>query len=263
MIELFIFASIGLLAGLSAGLLGLGGGLVTVPALLFVFAELGMNPAHLMHTAITTSLMAIVMTSLSSMFAHHKRQNIDWHLIKELLPGLWLGGLIGAYFATSFSSEILQRCFAVYALMMSLRLWLPVSVSGFSSSLLKSNYLFTAGSVFAAISALVGMGGGTMIVPYLVMAKRPIHKAIGTSAACAFPIATSAMIGFLVFGQSGVSEGEWQTGFIHWQAVLGVTSTSILAAPVGAKLVHELPVARLRQVFAAVLLLVAIDLFIS
>ncbi len=263
MFELFVFALIGVFAGLSAGLLGLGGGLVTVPALLVVFSVMDMHSTYAMHIAVTTSLMAIIFTSISSMLAHHKRQNINWHLIKILLPGLWLGGLIGAYFATLLSSELLQRCFAVYALLMSIRLWVPMSISGISTSLLKSNYLLTSGSIFGAISALVGMGGGTMVVPYLVMARLPIQKAIGTSAACAFPISVSAIIGFMVFGQQISIVGEWQTGFIDWKAVLSVTSTSVLCAPLGAKLAAELPIVRLRQVFAVVLLLVSIDLFFS
>lgn len=263
MSELLVFMLIGMFAGASAGLLGLGGGLITVPALLFVFHWQGMNSPHVMHIAVATSLMTITVTSLSSMLAHHKARNIDWYLVRGLLTGLLLGGFIGAYSATLFSSALLQRLFAIYAFVMAVRLWLPISVVGLSGNLLARPYLFIAGTTFGSISALVGMGGGTMVVPYLVMAKQSIHKAIGTSAACGFPIALSAIIGFMFFEADNVVEAGWQTGYINWAAFLGIISTSSIFAHLSAKWSTKLDVVRLRQVFSIVLMLVSIDLFMS
>ena len=215
MIEWLSFAVIGMFVGFSAGLLGLGGGLVSVPALLYLLKFYGLPETHLMHIAVSTSLMAIIVTSFSSLTAHHRRNNVNWLLMRRLSVGLVVGGFIGPYSATLFSSQLLQRIFAIYAFIMSLGLWASMPVLAVSTTLLKQRYLFAAGSVFGSISALVGMGGGTIFVPYLLLAGQNIQRAIGTSAACAFPIAISGVLGFMIFGEQQASSGRWQTGFVH------------------------------------------------
>jgi uncharacterized membrane protein YfcA len=261
MIEWLSFAVIGIFAGISAGLLGLGGGLVSVPALLYLFKFYGMPEENLMHIAVSTSLMAIIITSISSLTAHHHHRNVDWPLMRRLSIGLVVGGFMGAYSATLLSSQVLQRIFAIYAFIMSLRLWASMPVLTVSTTLLKPRYLFVAGSVFGSISALVGMGGGTMVVPYLLLAGQNIQRAIGTSAACAFPIAISAVLGFMIFGEQQVSAGGWQIGFVHWQAFLGMISTSIIFAPLSAKWAKNLPVKLLERLFSLVLMAVSASLF--
>lgn len=215
MIEWLSFAVIGMFVGISAGLLGLGGGLVSVPALLYLFKFYGLPETHLMHIAVSTSLMAIIVTSFSSLTAHHRRNNVNWLLMRRLSVGLVVGGFLGPYSATLFSSQLLQRVFAIYAFIMSLGLWASMPVLAVSTTLLKQRYLFAAGSVFGSISALVGMGSGTIFVPYLLLAGQNIQRAIGTSAACAFPIAISGVLGFMIFGEQQASSGRWQTGFVH------------------------------------------------
>ena len=168
-----------------------------------------------MHIAVSTSLMAIIVTSFSSLTAHHRRNNVNWLLMRRLSVGLVVGGFLGPYSATLFSSQLLQRVFAIYAFIMSLGLWASMPVLAVSTTLLKQRYLFAAGSVFGSISALVGMGSGTIFVPYLLLAGQNIQRAIGTSAACAFPIAISGVLGFMIFGEQQASSGRWQTGFVH------------------------------------------------
>lgn len=261
MIEWLSFALIGVFAGISAGLLGLGGGLVSVPALLYVFKLHGLPDTHLMHMAVSTSLMAIIVTSFSSLMAHHRGNNVNWPLMRRLSIGLIVGGFLGAYSATLFSSQLLQRVFAIYAFLMSIRIWISVPVLTVSDKLLKQPFLFLSGSVFGSISALVGMGGGTMVVPYLLMAGQSIQRAIGTSAASAFPIAISGVIGFMIFGEQHDAADEWQTGFIHWQAFIGLISTSIIFAPMAAKWARNLPLAALEKLFSLVLMAVSASLF--
>ena len=215
MIGWLSFAVIGMFVGVSAGLLGLGGGLVSVPALLYLFKFYGLPETHLMHIAVSTSLMAIMVTSFSSLTAHHRRNNVNWLLMRRLSVGLVVGGFLGPYSATLFSSQLLQRIFAIYAFIMSLGLWASMPVLAVSTTLLNQRYLFAAGSVFGSISALVGMGSGTIFVPYLLLAGQNIQRAIGTSAACAFPIAISGVLGFMIFGEQQASSGRWQTGFVH------------------------------------------------
>ncbi len=261
MIEWLSFAVIGIFAGISAGLLGLGGGLVSVPALLYLFKFYGLPEAHLMHIAVSTSLMAIIVTSISSLLAHHRGRNVDWSLMQRLSLGLVIGGFLGAYSATLISSELLQRFFAIYAFMMSIRLWLSLPITTMSNTLLKQRYLLVAGSLFGSISALVGMGGGTMVVPYLLFSGQSIQRAIGTSAACAFPIAVSGVLGFIVFGKAHVLPSQGQIGFVNWQAFLGLISTSIIFAPLAAKWAQTLPMKLLERVFALILMAVSISLF--
>ncbi|MFT7235005.1 MAG: putative membrane protein YfcA [Methylophagaceae bacterium] len=261
MIEWISFAIIGIFAGLSAGLLGLGGGLISVPALLYVFKFMGMPSSHLMHIAVSTSLMAIVVTSFSSLIAHHRRQNVDWPVMRELSIGLVIGGFLGAYSATLFSSEILQRIFAVYAFLMSIRLWSSVPKLTQSATLLTQPTMLISGTIFGSISTIVGMGGGTMIVPYLLIAGKTIQRAIGTSAACAFPIAIAGVLGFVLYGEKLETENLWQMGYVNWQAFLGLISTSILFAPVGAKWAEKLPMKLLEKLFSLVLMAVSASLF--
>jgi len=257
------FALIGCLAGMSAGLLGLGGGLIIVPTLLLVFHLQGLPAEQLVHIAIATSLMTITVTALSSTFAHHRQQNINWSAVKQLTPGLVLGGIVGAYLATSIEGALLQRCFAVYALVVALRMWFPMTVA-VDESLLKTVKVGAAGIVIGIISAIVGIGGGSLTVPYLVMAKQSMTKAVGTAAACGFPISVAAELGFIAFGQNNATINDnWLMGAVHWQAFLGIIATSIIFAPLGAKLATRLPVKVLRQLFSIALLLVALSLFIT
>ena len=262
MFEWIIFALIGAVTGLFAGLLGLGGGLIIVPALLLVFSWQGLAEMHLMHFAVGTSLMTITLTSLSSMYAHHQHKNVNWFAVKRLVPGLVIGGFMGAYFATMLASQLLQQIFAFYMMFVVIGMWRPIT-HFFDERLLNKSILFGVASFIGCISALVGIGGGSLLVPYLLMAKQSIQRAIGTSAACGFPISVAAVIGFLLFGQVQDVTADWQTGFIHWQAFLGIISTSTLFAIFGAKLANNLPVKVLKQLFSLVLLVGAIYLMMN
>jgi len=259
MIEWIIFALIGVITGIFSGLLGLGGGLIVVPSLMAVFTWQAMPEQNLMHIAIGTSLMTITITSLSSSYAHHKYQHINWQLFKWMIPGLVLGGFTGAYFASLVSSNLLQRCFAVYVFCVVIQMWIP-KLPSVNTQLLDKQSLSLFGILAGAISALVGIGGGSLVVPYLTMAKQTMQKAIGTSAACGFPISVAAVTGFIFFGQHHDVTNQWLMGQIHWQAFLGIISTSILCSILGAKLTKILPVKVLKQLFSVVLLVVAINL---
>jgi len=260
MIEWMVFALIGAVTGIFSGLLGLGGGLIVVPSLMAFFTWQALAPEHLMHLAIGTSLMTITITSLSSSYAHHKYQHVNWQLFKWLVPGLLIGGMFGAYVATLFSRNLLQFCFAFYAFFVAIRMWVPILPSTSEKFLKKSN-LSVFGVIAGSLSAIVGIGGGSLIVPYLMMAKQSMKNAIGTSAACGFPISFAAVIGFIIFGQTEqIDQHQWLTGQIHWQAFLGIISTSILFSILGAKWTKILPVNVLKRVFSIVLFIVAIYL---
>lgn len=260
--ELLGFAFVGIFAGTIAGLLGLGGGLIIVPILVWLFARQGMPEAFIIHMAVATSLITIMATSISSIMAHHRYGNIIWPDVGKLLPGLMLGALAGALLAINLSAAIMQVVFACFALLMAIKMWLPsldVTNKHLLNWLPSSMYGLFAG----ALSALVGIGGGTLIVPYLVTASRAIQQAVGTAAACGFPIAFAGGIGFIVFAPvSALSDTGWKTGLIYWPAVWGIISTSVLFAPLGAKLAKQLPPFVLKRVFSVVLFYVAVYFFL-
>lgn len=258
MIEWLSYAAAGIVAGLVAGLFGIGGGLIIVPILMTVFSWQAMSPDVAIHVAIGTSLMTITVTSLSSMRAHHRYGTTTWSLVARLTPGLVVGSLAGAVIAASLSSQILQTIFAFFALLMATRMWLPPP-RVVSARLLSRPAMGGYSVMTGVISAMVGIGGGTLIVPYLVMAGQEIQKAVGTAAACGFPIAASGVIGFIWMGsQLEAVNGDWQTGFVHWQAFIGIISTSVFMAPLGARLARSMSHKRLSQLFSLVLLAVGL-----
>jgi len=259
-LEWLSFALAGVVAGFAAGLFGIGGGLIIVPILVTVFSWQGMSAEIAIHVAIGTSLMTIAVTSLSSMRAHHRYGMTQWPLVGRLAPGLIIGSLGGAVIAASLSSSLLQTIFAVFAILMAGRMWLP-SPQALSTRILSKLFISLYAAVTGIISAMVGIGGGTLIVPYLVMAGQSMQKAVGTAAACGFPIAVSGVIGFIWMGtQVHEIEGDWQTGFVHWQAFIGIIMTSVFMAPQGARLARHLSHRNLSRLFSLLLLAVGLML---
>jgi len=253
MIEWLIFGLIGIFSGLSAGLLGLGGGVIIVPALIIVFSYQAIPETHLMQFAVGTSLMTITVTSLSAMWAHHRQGTVDWLIFKQLVTGLLLGGISGAFLASYLSSDVLQRLFAIYILIVAFKMLLAGKKEKYYNLPGKTG-LFLVGTGIGSISAILGIGGGSLTVPYLVAGHKSIHQAIGTAAACGFPIAVAGVVGFMLTGsKSAITISAWHTGFINWQAFLGIIATSILFAPIGAKLAKKLPVTILKQIFSIML----------
>ena len=254
MVEWLLFALTGVFAGLTAGLLGLGGGLVIVPALAFIFTLQNMADAHVMHVAIGTSLMTITMTSLSAMLAHHRKGTVDWQIFKQLLCGLLVGGIMGSLLASFLSSEILQRVFTIYVLLVAIKMWVKNKPDNFY---ILPGWIgsFFVGTGIGSISAILGIGGGSMMVPYLIAGNKTMHQAVGTAAACGFPIAVAGVAGFILMGyEAGITTGGWHSGFINWKAFLGIIMTSIVFATIGAGIAKRMSVSMLRQLFSIFLL---------
>lgn len=258
-----IFMLAGVLAGTVAGLFGVGGGLIIVPILLWVFDWQQISSAISMHMAIGTSLMTICFTSLSSMYAHHQHGHVDWYRFRQLIFTLLLGSFSGAVLAASIATVNLKLIFAIFVLIMAIRIWLP-SVNKRATILNHPFFVAFYGYLTGVISAIVGIGGGTLIVPYLVMAGEQVKKAVGTSAACGFPIALSGALGFMLMGHEKVATTlPWQTGFVNWQAFLGIVSTSLIFARFGAKLAKALPAELLRKLFSLLLFIISITFFLN
>lgn len=262
LIMLLLFPAIGAVSGLLAGLFGIGGGLVIVPALnaAFVAGLVAVDPAIRMHVAIGSSLAVIVFTALSSVRAHHGYGAVLWPAVLGLAPGIVLGGLLGAALADQLGTRALEVVFGVFAALMAARLAFPgkgevephASLPGTAGA-------SAAGMVIGTVSALVGIGGGIMTVPYLAWHSVPLRVAVGTAAACTLPVALAGAAGY-VFAGLGAALPPGSTGYLYWPAIAGIALASMLTAPLGARLAHTLPVQRLRQLFALLLAAVALDM---
>ncbi len=259
---ILLYLLIGSFAGLAAGLLGVGGGLIIVPFLYWSFQQQGMAGAWLMHLAVGTSLATIVVTSLSSVWAHHRRGSVRWDLFWMLVPGILLGGWLGSGLAPEIENRALRQFFAFFELMVALQMalsWRPAAhqrIPGRWGSA-------AGGGVIGLVSALVGIGGGTMTVPWLVWFRTQMHQAIGTSAAVGLPIALVGSLGFVWFGWGEVDLPVGSSGFVYWPAFLGIIVMSALTAPVGAHLAHRMDGVRLKRSFALFLLLLSGWMFLG
>jgi len=260
--ELLAYLSTGAVAGLLAGLLGIGGGLVIVPALAILFAGSGFAAANLMHFAVGTSLATIVPTALSSMLAHRRRGSVHWQAVRTLLPGILLGGLGGAWLARQISSPALEMFFGVFEILVAVQLLFGAGPAP-HRVLPGVGRQGLAGAVIGCVSALLGIGGGTLTVPWLVWHRIDIRLAVGTAATIGLPIALAGAAGFALGGHQGVWLPGHNTGFIYWPAVAGIVLGSVPLAPAGAWLAHRLQRRVLQCVFALVLLLIGLKMILG
>ena len=243
------YALLGLFAGAMAGLLGVGGGLIIVPLLAALFNNQGFATQHLMQLAVGTSLATIVFTSLSSAWAHHRRRAVSWPVMRQLSMGIVIGGWLGGVLAVWLGGLLLAALFGLFELLVAAQMAFgrPPSAHRTRPGRLRN---LVSGVLIGAVSTLFGIGGGTLTVPYLVWHNIDMRHAVGTSAACGIPIALVGTLGFAAVGWGREDLPAASSGYVYWPAVLAVSVTSILGAPVGAWLAHRLPRQRLKRLFA-------------
>lgn len=259
-----IYPLVGSLSGLLAGLFGIGGGLVIVPVLVAWFTATGgaVPPELRMHFAIGSSLGVIVFTSVSSLLAHHRRGAVLWDVVLRLVPGILLGGLAGAAVADALSNDRLKSLFGLFVLAIAVHM-VRGRLPSAHQSLPGVIGFVLAGLVIGTFSALAGIGGGVMTVPFLVWCAVPMRTAVGTAAACTLPVAVAGVIGFVIAGWSAGGAVPWATGYVYWPAVAGIAVASVLTAPLGARLAHTLPVPQLRRAFAVLLGVLGLRMLLS
>ena len=248
-----IFAVTGLLAGFMAGLLGIGGGFIVVPLLLLVLPHVDIDAQLIPHFSIGTSLACIALTSISSAYSHHRKQAVLWNLMALIVPGLILGALLGSVLAGAIDGQVLVLFFVVGALLTAVYL-----LSGHQTKHINGNtnglLYFLYAKFTGIVSALIGIGGGSVLVPFLVYRGQSMVKSVGTAAACGFPIALFGAAGFIYSGWVATEAVEYSSGYVYWPAFLGIVIFSTLSAPFGAKLAHFISEKRLKQVFAIFLI---------
>ena len=262
MIYITLYLAVGGVAGVLAGLLGIGGGLIIVPMLTSVFTH--QNVAHevIVHMALGTSLASILFTSVSSMRSHHKRGAVLWPVVFRITPGILVGTFIGTWIASMLSTNFLKSFFGIFLYYVATQMLMGMKPKP-TRDIPGTTGIFAAGSVIGVFSSLVGIGGGTLSVPFLSWCNTKIHKAIGTSAGIGFPIAAAGFLGYVINGLGTPNLPPYSLGFVNLGALAGIVAASVLTAPIGVKLAHNLPVDKLKRVFAVLLYAVGTKMLIS
>jgi len=256
------YLAVGALAGFLAGLLGVGGGFVIVPSLIFLFNSQHFPQYHLVHLALGTSLAGIMFTSVSSLRAHHAHGAVNWKIVRGITPGIVIGTLLGSVFAAMLSSSVLALFFALFVFFAATQILLDIKPKP-HRQLPGSVGTFLVGIIIGVIFSLVGGGGAILSIPFMLYCNIKTHEAIGTSAAIGFPIAASGAAGYIFTGLAQANLPPHSLGFVYLPALLWMVVTSMLTAPYGAKLAHRLPVDRLRKVFAAFLYIIAAKMLVG
>ena len=261
-IELLIFPALGVVAGLIAGLLGLGGGIVVVPVLIFTFALLGFSATVATHMAVGTSLATIIITSFGSVRQHHAKGAVRWDVFRFLAVGLVIGALAGAEVADWMNGRLLQILFGAFAILIAVQM-----VAGFKPHPARdvpgAIGLGGAGIGIGLASAIFGIGGGSLTVPYLTWCNVRMQQAVGTSSAAGMPIAIAGALGFVIAGWDAQPLPEYSLGYVYLPALLGIGVTSVIFAQVGASFAHRLPAQTLKKCFGVILVLVGIKLIVG
>lgn len=256
---LMAYMGLGALVGLLAGLFGIGGGGVMVPVLTMLFVAQGFPTEHLVHMALATSMAAIVPTAVASLRAHHRHAAVLWPVVARMTPGILFGTFAATFIASYITAKPLAIFFSIFMSFVALQLFLDRKPTP-SRQLPGTAGLTAAGAGIGGISALVAIGGGSLTVPFLAWCNVAIPVAIGTSAAVGLPVALAGAGGYLVNGWQIHDLPEFTLGFIYWPAVLSVASLSLLTAPLGARLAHQLPVKLLKKLFGILSLLLALQM---
>ncbi|MBQ0833720.1 sulfite exporter TauE/SafE family protein [Marinobacter sp.] len=257
-----VYMVLGAFAGTLAGLFGIGGGLIIVPVLIFSFGAQGFGLEVAAHMAVGTSLATIVFTSISSIRSHHGHGAIRWDVFRPMAIGIVAGALIGAWTAALLSGAALELIIGIFVILVGIKMLLDVNPSPGRDVAGKSG-LGVAGAGIGWASAIFGIGGGTLTVPYLSWSNVRMQQAVGTSAACGLPIAVAGALGNAWTGWNEPALPEYSLGFIYLPALIGIIITSVLFARVGANLAHRLNAKVLKRVFAIMLLLVGLRFLMS
>jgi uncharacterized membrane protein YfcA len=256
------YLAIGAAVGFFAGLLGIGGGAITVPLLVMSFEAQGLPRAQLLHLAVGTGMAVILITSVSSVIAHAKREPLRWDIVRAMTPGILLGGLAGSWLASVVPTRVFAVLFCITVYAASVNIILDRKPKP-SRVLPGAPGLFVFGFLVSAISAFAAIGGAFVVVPFLLWCNVPILQAIGAAAANGFPIALAGSIGFIATGLAQGGLPEWSLGYIYLPALAGVVLASVFMAPVGAALAHRMPVRALKRIFAALLFVMATKLLVG
>ncbi len=264
--SIILLIILGLVAGLLAGLLGIGGGLVIVPVIaLSAMSHFDLANGQAMHMAVATSIASILLTALGSIITHHRHGAIRWRFLLRYTPwiaaGAWLATISVEFLSSVLNGWLLIGLFVMFAFITAVKLWFSSNTTHrIEPHILNFSWPQDAfiGFLIGHLSALLGIGGGSMNAPYFNGRGVPMQVAVGTAAACGYPLALAAALGFAWQAFPGANDFNAPLlGTIHWQAALIIGISGLLAAPFGAHLAHRLPEQLLRRIFSVLLLVLA------
>ena len=258
----FAYLVLGLVVGFFAGMLGIGGGVIIVPLLAFLFTAQHFPEERVLHLVLGTSLTSIVFTNLSSVYAHHLRAAVRWDIVRAAAPGIIVGTLLGALCAERLSSRYLAIIFTGFVCYASVQMLLDRRPQP-SRQLPGKVGMSVAGLSVGALSSLVGVGGGIITIPLMIMCNVPMINCIGTSAAIGLPISVAGAIGYVVTGLDKSHLPPLSLGYVYIPALAGLVLGSIVTVPFGARVAHGMPVALLKRIFAVVLIILAAKMLYS
>jgi len=262
---IMLLLAIGCVGGFLSGLLGVGGGIIFVPALFFSLSSLGFSEDHAMHIAIGSSLAVVMATGSTSAFSHYKRGGVDMAILRGWGPAIVIGVILGAMLASSVKSVVLKEIFAGMTMLIAVYMAFskdkaePKPMRFLTEKVQKGIAAFVG-----VISAMLGVGGAILTVPLMTCIGLPMPRAVGTGAALGVAVAVPGVISYMVSGML-VSDTlpPWSIGYVNLLTVAMIIPSSMLLAPVGVRLSHNMPRAMLRRVFAVVLVIVSVRMFMS
>lgn len=253
---------LGATAGLLAGLLGIGGGLIQVPVLVFLFSLQKFAPEHVLHLALGTAMASILFTAASSVRAHHGHGAVNWDIVKRIAPGIVFGVAAAAIIAGRLPTRYLAIFFTVFVYCAATQLILNLRPQP-TRTLPGVGGMFTAGALIGSISSMVAAGGGLLSVPWMAWCNVRLHEAIGTAAAIGFPIAIAGSIGYVANGWGAAHLPAGSLGYVYLPALFWLVIASMLMAPLGAKLAHRTSTRKLRTLFAILLYVLATRMLVT
>ena len=257
-----IYALTGVFAGVIGGMLGLGGGIVIVPVLHFVFMQQGFSSLILMHLAVTTSLATIIVTSLSATYTHHQKKAVLWPMVNRFAPGILIGAALGAVLADMLSSNVLRIAFGIFEILVAIQIWFEFKPEA-KISLPGTTGMVFAGTGIGLISTILGIGGGTLTVPFLLFCNINIRNAVAISSACGFPIAVAGTTALIIAGWDNSGVPVNAISYLYWPAALIIVAMTVIFAPMGARLAHYLPIRTLKQIFSVLLIIIGVRMLMQ
>lgn len=247
------YLALGLLAGFLGGLFGIGGGTLLVPLLLWLFEAQGFAAEHAMHLALGTSMAVILFTALASMRKHHQHGAVDWQVVRGITPGILLGTALGAACAAYMPAQGLSLLFALFVYFAAVQILLDLRPHA-ARRLPAVVGMSAMGVCTGWLSSLVSIGGGTVVIPFLVWCNVPLRRAIGTASAIGFPVAVGGSLGYILIGWQTVGLPPAHLGYVYLPALFWVAVASVSSASRGVRVAHKIDISVLRKTFALLLL---------
>jgi uncharacterized protein len=266
LLNLALFMGLGAIAGICSGLLGIGGGMVIVPGLFFLFGLVQMPEAALMHMAAGTATCIMIFTSAASTWAHHRRGHIHWDIFQRVIGGIAAGVVVGNLMGNHLNSNLLELIFGLFLVGVATKIFLgrkPKLGEKVAVMLPTVGLATLVGIVIGFKSGVLGIGGGALSVPFLLYCGLPMSHATGTSASFTLPIAIVGTAAFMLLPGNPQEIMPWATGYVYWPAVALVAPFSMLGAPLGAKGSDVISAEKLRNLFAGFLLLISCKMLLG